>query len=394
MAASDRAGAGATAGLGEHTHVVPGAISGGMRSLRDGRSYLAAIIVIAMTFVPAVVLWVLAAGLALTTFGDPWGPSPTAGEAGLAVLVGLLVLVLSFIGYFWTYMTLAVRAASVAVGEPLGVWESVTTGFVRTMVAIASWLLVALVGIPLLIIYILARVMADVVVLSAVSVLLTAVLAVALIAWSLAIFLTSSLVTAFAAADRSAGIMTVLRRALGLTRRHPATVILVILAVGVAVFALTFVLYGPAFFAGSVGFTIVTEMEFGGRSISAGILGIFLILLIGVVVVLVPLNFGAGALANFGVLILPELRRIEAERERGRAQPASASPAPWTGAPTGSPQGAQPSTPPDQGPPPSSPPEQGPPPSSPPEQGPPPSSPPNQGPPPDAPPPQGPPRQP
>lgn len=310
-------------------------LAAGARGLRDPATYLAAATVVGMTVVPGIAIWYLAAGRLVTRFSwDPWSPAPqpTVGEAGLAVIVTLLVGLLLLVGYIWGWMAIGVRAASLERGIPLDAWQSVLTGARRALVAIGGWLLIALAGIPLLIIYVLTRLMADVVVLSGVSVVLTMLLVVAIFVWWLAILLGGYLTAAFAAADRDVGLLVVLRRAFGLLLGNPAAAVLLLLSVWVVATVLVFALYTPTFFAGSAGFSIVGAMGMGGRTISAAVLGAFIVVFGAVVLFLVPMNFAASALGAFGVRAEPDLTQLRtrggAARQRTTARPPSDLPPP------------------------------------------------------------------
>jgi len=348
-------------------------LSAGARGLRDPAAYLAAAAVISLTVVPAIVIWFLAAAVTVGGFAsDPFARQPTMGDVGLVVIVGFLVAVLAVAGYVWAWMAVSVRAASLERGVPLTAWTSVVTGLRRALVAVGGWLLILVMAIPLLILYVLARVMADVMVLSGVSAVLAMVLVVLIFAWWVAMLLITYLIGAFAAADHDAGVMTVLRRAFGLTVKNPAAVVLLLLSVWLVATVLVFALYLPSLFATVTGFSIVDAMSTGGRNISAAILGAFIAIFFAIVFFFVPVNFAASALASFAVRIEPDLGRIE---EAGRTARQRLSSRLRSTRPTNTAAGpvVQAAPPPPQGPPPDQPP-QAPPPDQPP-QGPPPSPP-------------------
>ncbi len=313
----------ASAGIDPVAQLLP-ALSAGARALRDPTAYLAALLVLALTLLPAALLWYLAASRTAALFmADPFGPGGPGlerliGGAGLLLFVTLLVGLVAFLGYLWTWMTLAVRAASLERGAPLAVWASVTVGLRRTVIAFGGWLVVLVLAIPVLVLYVLAQVMADVVVLSGVSVLLTIVVVVAVFAWWLGLLVITAMVGAIAAADRSATLPVVLRRAVGLTLRHPAAVILVLIGAAVVASVLVTVLYVPTAFAGMAGFSVVGAMADGGRTVSAAVLGAVVAALLGIVLLLVPLSFTASALAGFAVRVEPEFARIDATRRTTR----------------------------------------------------------------------------
>jgi hypothetical protein len=401
-------------------------LSAGARGLRDLRSYAAAATVLAMTILPGLLLWALAFGLtargfATDPFGpgdpfgarDPFGPGARAAQAGvLFVLLGIIVWLIAVFGFVWAWMAVGVRAVSLERGTPLTMWRSVTTGLRRALVAIGGGLLFLLMGVPLLILYAIAWVMADVVVLSGVSAVLTMVLVLAIFAWWIGMLMVGYLIGGFAAADERAGVMTVLRRAFGLTFSNPAAVVLLLMSVWLVTFALVLALYGPTFFAGFAGWAVVGEMTTGGRNISATLTGVFITLFFVAAFLLVPLNFAASAISSFAVRIEPDMARIEAAGRNARRRfrgsgTAQAPPGPWAsgpgqppygqppygGWPQGPPQGPAPQGPPPEGSPPHGPPPQGQPPQGQPPQGPTPQGPPPQGPPPSGPPPSGPPPQ-
>jgi hypothetical protein len=391
-------------------------LSAGARGLRDLRSYAAAATVLAMTILPGVLVWALAFGLTARGFtgdpfgpgpGDPFGAGPNLGQMGLVFLLGVIVWLVAVFGFLWAWMAIGVRAVSLERGIPSTTWRSVTTGLRRALVALGGGLLILLMGVPLLILYAIAWVMADVVVLSGVSAVLTMVLVVAIFAWWIGLLIVGYLVGGFAAADEEAGVMTVLRRAFGLTISNPAAVVMLLMSVWLVTFALVFALYGPTFLAGFAGWALVGEMSMGGRNISAALAGVFITLFFVAAFVLVPVNFAASALASFAVRIEPDMARIEAAgrgaRKRFRGGPAQPAPgSTWPSGPGQPPHGQPPSGagpqaswqrpaqgPPPQGRPPQSQPPGSPPPSGPPSHGPPPSSQPPQGPPPRDPPPAG-----
>ena len=367
-------------------HILP-TLSAGARGLRDLPSYLAAAIVLAMTAVPGIVIWFLSLGVTATRItSDPFAPQRTMTDIGLLGLVGFLVFLLVLAGYFWAWMAISVRAASLERRTPLTTWASVTAGLRRGLVALGAWLLIVLMALPLLVLYALAWVMADVVVLSAVSVILTVLVVILIFVWWIAVLLLTYLIGAFAAADHNAGVMSVLRRSIGFTTSNPAAAILLLLSVWIVATVLVFALYAPSLFASLAGFSIVEVMTFGGRNISAAFLGAFIVIFFSIIFFFVPVNFAASGLASFAVRIEPDLARIEeAGRNarsrlfrRGSAAP-SEGPGGWQG-------GSPPQGPPPQGPPPQGPrPQQGLPPQGPAPQGPPPQGPPPQGPPPQGP---------
>lgn len=358
-------------------HILP-TLSAGARGLRDLPSYLAAGIVLAMTAVPGIVIWFLSLGLTATRItSDPFAPQRTMTDIGLLGLVGFLVFLLVLAGYFWAWMAISVRAASLERGAPLATWASVTVGLRRALVALGAWLLIVLMALPLLVLYALAWVMADVVVLSGVSVILTMLVVLLIFVWWIAVLLLTYLIGAFAAADHDAGVMSVLRRAIGLTTSNPAAALLLLLSVWIVAAVLVFALYAPSLFASLAGFSIVEVMTFGGRNISAAFLGAFIVIFFSIIFFFVPVNFAASGLASFAVRIEPDLARIE---EAGRNAPkrlflrGSSAPSGPAGGWQGPQGGAPPQGPGPQGPPPQARPPQGPAPQGPPPQQPPPQS--------------------
>lgn len=262
------------------------ALQTGAAHLRDPVAYLAAAVALLVTLPVAGLI-----GFGLAATAGPFEPGPAIAGAALGGLIAA-------VGFGWAWTAIAVRAATSEQGEPVGFKGALMGGLLRLGVVAAGALLLLAVGIPLLAVFLLTRLMAGIPGLSLVAVLVGAALVVAVFVWVLALMLVGYLLAGFAAADRDAGVMTILRRATGLALSRPVPIILLLAVVAFASTLVLYLLLLPMLAAGSVGGELVETMKAAGRMVSAVLLSV----LMGVgaaAVMLVPTVFSSSALAGF-----------------------------------------------------------------------------------------------
>lgn len=278
--------------------LVAPALQTGVAHLRDPVAYLAAVVALLVTLPAAGLI-----GFGLAATAGPFEVGPVIAGAALGGLIAA-------VGFGWAWTAIAVRAATSEQGEPAGLKDALVGGLLRLGVVAAGALLLLAVGIPLLAVFLLTRLMAEVPVLSLVAVLVGAALVVAVFVWVLALLLVGYLLAGFAAADRDAGVITTLRRATGLALSRPVPIILLLVVVAFASTLVLYLLLLPMLAAGSVGGELVETMEAADRMVSAVLLSVLMGVGAGAVM-LVPTVFSSSALAGFACGALAEPGSLE-----------------------------------------------------------------------------------